>query len=107
MNGELIKEVVELFKSLRPRTKSVKIGSLREGSLERSLLDGGATRVLRTARSVEEFRDAVPIQVELAAGEVTLRQDPATGTKAIFSRKGGFGTIPSTLARGARRSPTF
>ena len=80
VNGELVKEAVQLLRSLRPRTKAVKVSSMREGSGERALLDGGATHVLRSARSMEEFQDAVPIQVELAAGEVTLRQDPATGT---------------------------
>ena len=80
VNGELVKEAVQLLRSLRPRTKAVKVSSMREGSGERALLDGGATHVLRSACSMEEFQDAVPIQVELAAGEVTLRQDPATGT---------------------------
>ena len=39
-----------------------------------------AALLMSFTRSMEEFQDAVPIQVELAAGEVTLRQDPATGT---------------------------
>ena len=43
VNGELVKEAVQLLRSLRPRTKAVKVSSMREGSGERALLDGGAT----------------------------------------------------------------
>ena len=46
----------------------------------RALLDGGATHILRQARSTEEYQMAVPTRVELAAGEVTLRQVESTGT---------------------------
>lgn len=46
----------------------------------RALLDGGATHVLRPARSKAEFEEAIPIKVELAAGATTLRQVSSTGT---------------------------
>ena len=49
VNGELVKEAVQLLRSLRPRTKAVKVSSMREGSGERALLDGGATHVLRSS----------------------------------------------------------
>ena len=37
VNGELVKEAVQLLRSLRPRTKAVKVSSMREGSGERAL----------------------------------------------------------------------
>ena len=46
----------------------------------RALLDGGATHVLRPAHSTEEYEGAIPIKVELAAGETTLRQVQGSGT---------------------------
>ena len=46
----------------------------------RALLDGGATHILRTAHSTEEYESAMPITVELAAGEAMLRQVQSTGT---------------------------
>ena len=46
----------------------------------RALLDGGATHILRPAKSSAEFEQAVPIKVELAAGVATLRQVQSTGT---------------------------
>ena len=79
-NGDLMKEAVQLLKCLKPTVKSVKVGSLNNGSHTRALMDRGATRILRPARSTEEYNQAVPIKVELAAGEATLRQVQSTGT---------------------------
>lgn len=74
---DLVKEAASLLKSLRaPSMKATRLCSLEGCSSGRALLDGGATHVLRQARSDEEFASAAPIRVELAAGEITLRQLP-------------------------------
>lgn len=65
----LVKEAVQLLKSLRPAVKAVTVCSVNKGKgFNRALLDGGATHILRPAKSKAEFDEAVPIQVELAAG---------------------------------------
>lgn len=76
-----MKEAVQLLKSLRPSLKAMCMRSVTpaEGN-GRALLDGGATHVLRPARSKKEFQQAIPIKVELAAGVTTLRQVETTGT---------------------------
>ena len=78
---DLMKEAVQLLKSLRPAIKAVNMRSVnpKDGST-RALLDGGATHILRPARSKAEFDKAIPIKVELAAGVTTLRQVESTGT---------------------------
>ena len=73
-------DVMALVKSLRPSVKTVRLNALKEMGVGRALLDGGATHVLRSAKSKEEFESAIPTKVELAAGEVTLRQVEGTGT---------------------------
>ena len=77
----LVKEAVQLLKSLRPSIRAVTVCAVNkdQGHL-RALLDGGATHILRPAKSKAEFEQAVPIQVELAAGVATLRQVQSTGT---------------------------
>ena len=77
----LVQEAVQLLKSLRPSIKAVSVCSVNKGKgYTRALLDGGATHILRPAKNKEEFDQAVPIQVELAAGVATLRQVRTTGT---------------------------
>ena len=77
----LVKEAVQLLKSLRPSVRAVSVCAVNRGSgHQRALLDGGATHILRPARSRTEFDEAVPIKVELAAGVATLRQIRSTGT---------------------------
>ena len=77
----LVKEAVQLLKSLRPSVKAVSVCSVNKGKgYTRALLDGGATHILRPAKNKAEFDRAVPIQVELAAGVATLRQVRTTGT---------------------------
>ena len=73
-------EVVQLIRSMKTSVKSTRLVAVNSGSSERALLDGGATHILRQARSTEEYQMAVPTRVELAAGEVTLRQVESTGT---------------------------
>ena len=75
----LLAEATHLHRSMRPSVKSVKLSSLEVGLTGRALLDGGATHALRTAVSKEEYNSAIPIKVELAAGEAVLRQIPETG----------------------------
>ena len=78
---DLVKEAVQLLKSLRPSVKALSMKSVNPSDdASRALLDGGATHVLRPARSKKEFDAAIPIKVELAAGVATLRQVAATGT---------------------------
>ena len=78
---DLVKEAVQLLKSLRPSIKAVNMRSVNpKDGPSRALLDGGATHVLRPAHSKTEFEKAIPIKVELAAGVTTLRQVEATGT---------------------------
>ena len=75
------KEAVQLLKSLRPSVKALCMRSVNTTEANgRALLDGGATHVLRPARSKKEFEEAIPIKVELAAGVTTLRQVESTGT---------------------------
>ena len=77
----LVKEAVQLLKSLRPAMKAVTVCAVKEGKGHlRALLDGGATHILRPAKTKAEFEKAVPIKVELAAGVATLRQVQTTGT---------------------------
>ena len=77
----LVKEAVQLLKSLRPTMKVITVCAVNKGSgHSRALLDGGATHILRPAKNKTEFEQAVPIKVELAAGVTTLRQVQTTGT---------------------------
>ena len=77
----LVKEAVQLLKSLRPSIKTASVCAVnKDGGHLRALLDGGATHILRPARSKQEFEQALPIKVELAAGVATLRQVQTTGT---------------------------
>ena len=77
----LVKEAVQLLKSLRPAMRVVTVCAVNQGKGHtRALLDGGATHILRPAKSKVEFEKAVPIKVELAAGVATLRQVQTTGT---------------------------
>ena len=78
---DLMKEAVQLLKSLRPSIKAVSLSSVTPvKGATRALLDGGATHVLRPARSKSEYDRAIPIKVELAAGVTTLRQVAHSGT---------------------------
>ena len=80
-SDDLVKEAVQLLKSLRPSVKAVNMRSVNpKDGPSRALLDGGATHVLRPAHSKAEFDRAIPIKVELAAGVTTLRQVETSGT---------------------------
>ena len=77
----LVKEAVQLLKWLRPAMKAMTVCAVNEGKGHlRALFDGGATHILRPAKTKAEFEKAVPIKVELAAGVATLRQVQTTGT---------------------------
>lgn len=76
----LLAEATHLLRSMRsPSLKAVQVSALAGSSGCRALLDGGATHALRTARSEREYEMATPVRVELAAGEVVLRQLPGSG----------------------------
>ena len=75
----LLSEAALLMKSLRPSLKMVSLKKMEHGELATGLLDGGATNALRVG-SEQELRNAIPVQVELAAGSIELYQDVQTGT---------------------------
>ena len=50
------------------------------GKNQRILIDGGATHVLRKARSQEEWDQGELVQVALASGTTDLKQDVVTGS---------------------------
>ena len=83
----LMTEVTSLLRSLRvqgqgePQIRMVEVRSLQkpvEGG--HTLLDGGATHCLRKWRTSQEWNEAIPVNVKLAAGEVQMRQHPLTST---------------------------
>ena len=75
----LLSEAALLMKSPRPSLKMVSLKKMEHGELATGLLDGGATNALRVG-SPQELRNAIPVQVELAAGSIELYQDVQTGT---------------------------
>ena len=76
----LMTEVTSLLKSLRvatqrgPQIRAYRLKSAEvqgEGrSVGRMLLDGGATHCLRQPNSNKEWEESVPVQVQLASGQV-------------------------------------
>ena len=78
---ELLEEAASLLKSLRgPALRAIKVSSLEVKDQGKTLLDGGATHALRTAKSQEEWDSAQEVRVELAQGTATLRQLPWSRT---------------------------
>ena len=75
----MIDSVHTLMKSLTPHVKMINMKKSNVNELKTGLLDGGATNALRVG-TAQELADAVPVQVELAAGTAQLFQDPNTGT---------------------------
>ena len=66
-----------------PADRHVKTVNLRKidmGKSQRVLIDGGATHVLRKAKSQEEWDQGEPVQVALASGTAELKQDAVTGS---------------------------
>ena len=59
--------------------KTVNIRKIDMGKNQRILIDGGASHVLRKARSQEEWDQGELIQVALASGTTDLKQDVVTG----------------------------
>jgi hypothetical protein len=54
----------------------MKINSFEVHGEGKTLLDGGATHALRTAKDLKEWESALEVRVELAHGPATLRQLP-------------------------------
>ena len=72
---ELLSEVTSLLRSLRaPQLKVAYVKKLDPNETTSYLLDGGATNPLRQCKSKAEWEAATPTVVNLALGEVTLRQ---------------------------------
>ena len=75
--------MTSLLKSLRvsePQVRVCQVMRVAAGDSGYTLLDGGATHCLRTARSEQEWKDGQPITVKLASGQAQLRQNAETGT---------------------------
>ena len=74
---ELLPEATTLLKRLRgPALRAMKINSFEVHGEGKTLLDGGATHALRTAKNLKEWESALEVRVELAQGPATLRQLP-------------------------------
>ena len=85
----LVTEVPSLIKTLKTpessstayrHVKTVNIRKIDMGKNQRILIDGGATHVLRKARSQEEWDQGELVQVALASGTTDLKQDVVTGS---------------------------
>lgn len=82
----LMTEVTSLLRSLRmtvdtePRIKVCQVKRLRADEKRSILLDGGATHCMRERRSMDEWERASSVRVQLASGEVELRQCEDTAT---------------------------
>eukprot|EP00435_Cladocopium_sp_Y103_P018963 s2557_g4.t1 len=87
----LVSEVSSLIKALKSPTsdasstayrhvKAVNIRKIDMGKNQRVLIDGGATHVLRKAKSQEEWDRGDLVQVALASGTTDLKQDAVTGS---------------------------
>ena len=84
----MMTEVTSLLKSLRmnpPQLRAYQVGKMSAGGGEqpRTLLDGGATHCLRAAKDGKEWRDGVPVKVQLAAGNVDMRINATTKTLMV------------------------
>ena len=85
----LVTEVSSLIKTLKTpessstayrHVKTVNLRKIDMGKNQRVLIDGGATHVLRKAKSQEEWDLGEPVQVALASGTAELKQDAVTGS---------------------------
>ena len=85
----LVTEVSSLIKTLKTpessstayrHVKRVNIRKIDIGKNQRILIDGGATHVLRKARSQDEWDQGELVQVALASGNTDLKQDVVTGS---------------------------
>ena len=89
-NGQeaLVSEVTSLLRSIRvqgdPQVRKLSVNRLQaKDQGGHTLIDGGATHCMRTARSEAEWEEANPVMVKLAAGEMGMRQHPATTTLLV------------------------
>lgn len=83
-------EVTSLLKSLRmnpPQLRAYQERKVGRGEPQRILLDGGATHCLRVAKDDREWREGVPVSVQLASGNVDMRIN--TTTKTLLVPAGG------------------
>ena len=85
----LVTEVSSLIKTLKTpessstayrHVKTVNLRKIDMGKNERVLIDGGATHVVRKAKSQDEWDQGEPVQVALASGTAELKQDVVTGS---------------------------
>ena len=74
--GELLTEVTSLLKSLRlqpPQLRAYQLKKIDEVGSKATLLDGGATHCLRKREDEKEWEESVPVKVQLASGEASMR----------------------------------
>ena len=85
----LVQEVTSLLRSLRASempSRMMRVCQLKKLTAEdfvTTLIDGGATHCLRTKRSQEEWDDGIRVKVQLASGEVEMRQCAHTNTLIV------------------------
>lgn len=85
----LMSEVTSLLRSIRvqasePAVKAVQLRSIYEAGIHaHTLIDGGATHCLRQRKTQEEWAQASPVSVKLAAGETQMRQCSDTTTLLV------------------------
>ena len=84
--GELLVEAAHLLRSLRtPSTKAMAvIKEMNVMTVDKGLLDGGATHALRKCKDMEEWNAATPTQVILAEG-TTSKMRLKEGTLTLIT----------------------
>ena len=75
----LLSEATSLLKSLKPKTKAIRLKRVGQVDGPTGLLDGGATHALRRG-DPQELATSESVLVELAHGSIELKQHPLTGT---------------------------
>ena len=85
----LVQEVTSLLRSLRLSDgdqRMIKVCQVRKLAADdqvATLIDGGATHCLRMRKSQEEWDSGIPVTVQLASGEVEMRQCGQTNTLLV------------------------
>lgn len=84
--GELLTEVTSLLKSLRlqpPQLRAYQLKKIDGVGSKATLLDGGATHCLRKTENEKEWEESLPVKVQLASGEASMRMHPKKKTLLV------------------------
>eukprot|EP00434_Breviolum_minutum_P011457 symbB.v1.2.010103.t1/scaffold656.1/size175949/5 len=84
--GELLTEVTSLLKSLRlqpPQLRAYQLKKIDGVGSKATLLDGGATHCLRKTENEREWEESLPVKVQLASGEASMRMHPRKKTLLV------------------------